>query len=206
MNKKYFSEILVNFKKLNLINEIETNEVLNLFTEFFPYSESLKIAESIHVHIKVDDTALLPHDKILQLGGNPQNQKSGYIKYAFSAGLNMIFSSIKVSEEDRLPLNFKIKKPMMDHIGIDIRQENTMTRKVFDALACISKKAVWNQISQGGKGKAVYCCHVEVAEKLWVYPPLSSFWTRPIEFAYGELKLNDLAMGCDLRPSAPLFL
>ena len=50
----------------------------------------------------------------------------------------------------------------------------------------------------------MYCCHTEVEEKHWVYPNLGDAGQyRPIEFAFGELKIHDSKMGCDLRPIDP---
>ena len=51
---------------------------------------------------------------------------------------------------------------------------------------------------------AVHCCHVEVGQKHWLYPPAGLNEPRiPLEFAYGELKVNDVSGGCDLRPMDP---
>jgi alkylhydroperoxidase/carboxymuconolactone decarboxylase family protein len=49
----------------------------------------------------------------------------------------------------------------------------------------------------------VYCCHVEVGAKHWVYPPAQSGRAASIEFAFGALKINGTSMGCDLRPIDP---
>ncbi len=65
----------------------------------------------------------LPHTYIPRKGGKPQNAKEGYIKYAFAAGYNFIFSSIPVSQEEKAGLA-SFKFPYLDYIGIDIRNES----------------------------------------------------------------------------------
>lgn len=204
LDQKKFSETLSLFAEMNLISQREVNEILSLFGQTFPFGGSLERADSVHVHIKVDDTAALPHAQIMAAGSSPENQKEGYVKYPFAGGVNMIFSSIDVAEEDRLKDAPKAPRPFVDHLGIDLREEAAETRALFDDVPGQARSLGWRHVAQGGQGKAVYCCHVEVAEKHWVYPPAdSSAWTRPIEFAFGPLKINAGSMGCDLRPIDP---
>ncbi|QIS19924.1 hypothetical protein [Nocardia terpenica] len=48
----------------------------------------------MRVHVKVDDVAALPHERIRVKGAAPENEAPGYVKYPFPGGINMIFSSI----------------------------------------------------------------------------------------------------------------
>lgn len=57
----------------------------------------------------------------------------------------------------------------------------------------------WPSRRQGGDGKKVNCCHAQVNEKYWVYPPGGVYW----EFAFGKLLISEEAFGCDLRPANP---
>jgi hypothetical protein len=95
----------------------------------------------------------------------------------------------------------------MDHIGIDLRQVTRETRQLFDAIPSEALGRGWGHVSQGSEERSVFCCHVEVGRKHWIYPEdkYTAQGTRamPLEFALGELKINDISSGCDLRPSDP---
>ena len=204
LQKNLFSDVLARFKELKLISEREIDEVLSIFDPDFPFAPTVSAADCVHVHIKVDDTARLPHQEILAMGTKSENEKEGYIKYPFTGGINMIFSSINVSQDELIVDAPKQPRPFVDHLGIDLRQETPAVHAIFSGVPERGTGLGWRHVPQGGQGKPVYCCHVEVAEKHWLYPPQkSSRWTRPIEFAYGALKVNASSMGCDLRPIDP---
>jgi alkylhydroperoxidase/carboxymuconolactone decarboxylase family protein len=120
----------------------------------------------------------------------------------------MIFSSIPVAEEDKIPGLPPPAKPVLDHVGIDLRRETDDVRALFDGVPALAATAHWNHVPQGGPGKPVFCCHIEVAAKHWVYPPRAeattgATFTRPVELAIGPLRINGVASGCDLRPIDP---
>lgn len=164
----------------------------------FTFYKQLLAADSIHLHIKVADTAALPHDEIMRHGAEAQNAKDGYIKYAFPNGYNFIFSSIPVSEEERAGLA-TFSYPHLDHIGIDIRDESAEAYDIYNAIPAIATEHEWPVKKQGGEGKKVYCCHVQVNEKYWVYPQQHVYY----EFAFGKLLVSEEVFGCDLRPVDP---
>jgi hypothetical protein len=184
----------------------ELSVVQRLFTSEFPFAEAVRLAESIHLHLKVQDTDALPVDDFRQHGANRESGKSGYRKFFFPDGLNLICSTIPIAQDDlaEAPETMRLR-PFLDHIGIDLREENESVRACFRALAQESEQMGWGHIPQGGKGRPVYCCHMEVAEKRWVYPsgevPEDAI---PLEFSFGPLKINDFLSGCDLRPSSPV--
>jgi len=111
----------------------------------------------------------------------------------------MIFSAIPVAEDDRLVDVTRRPKPFVDHVGIDLRREVPEVKAVFDATPGRAEALGWAHRAQGGD-RPVYCCHVEVGAKHWVYPGAEGI---TIEFAYGPLKVNADSMGCDLRPIDP---
>jgi alkylhydroperoxidase/carboxymuconolactone decarboxylase family protein len=192
------------FRELDLIAAADVGSVLWLFKPEFPFRAQLDSADSIHVHVKVADTAQLPRAAIINAGGAPESEQAGYVKYAFPAGINVIFSSIPVAEDDRLTGAGKIAHPFLDHAGIDLRSETVDVRRRFDAVTDIAARDGWRHAAQGGAGKAVYCCHTQVNEKHWVYPPAAlGAWKRPLEFAFGPLVVHAGKMGCDLRPIDP---
>lgn len=189
---------------LDLLGEAEAAEVRAMFEPGFPLADVLGGAESIHLHIKVPDVDALPHDAIAAAGADPLSQTDGYVKYPFAGGLNMIFSSIPISEDDMLSGEPPISSPLLDHKGIDLRSPDEATRAGFDDVGRIAAERDWRHAGQGGGGTPVYCCHTEVSEKHWVYPVAGDAGQhRPIEVAVGELKIHDTKMGCDLRPIDP---
>jgi diadenosine tetraphosphatase ApaH/serine/threonine PP2A family protein phosphatase len=194
---------LSEFRALELVSDAEIEEALSLLDPAFPFFAGIRMADSVHLHIKVNDVDELPLSRIISLGTHPENARPGYIKYPFPGGINLIFSSIPIAEEDQLP-DPRPFKPFVDHFGIDLRRETGLVRALFEDTPVIARRAGWPGKSQGGGGRQVFCCHSMVAEKYWVYPPAEgSRWTRPLEFAYGPLQISQEMNGCDLRPIDP---
>ena len=74
----------------------------------------------------------------------------------------------------------------------------------FEDVPALARRAGWFHKSQGGLGRAVHCCHSQVAQKHWVYPGFEAWrWSLPVEFADGALVTSGEATGCDLRPIDP---
>lgn len=204
LDRQAFTGTLEFFSELGLVSGSEVAEVLALFQPDFPFRDAVLAAESIHVHVKVASVNTLPHDRILARNAAPTSCTEGYIKYPFPGGINMIFSSIPISEEDMLEDEPAPGMPVMDHKGIDLRQVTPQVQSLFDAVPDAAEARGWRHVGQGGGGAPVYCCHTEVEEKHWVFPDLDGAGQRrPIEFAIGELVLHDAKMGCDLRPIDP---
>ena len=202
LDRDAFVSTLDRFRDLGLLSQAESDEVLALFDPDFPYAGAVAAAESIHVHVKVADVDGLPHDEIRTQGVSATSCTDGYVKYPFPGGINMIFSSIDISEDDML--DEAVDTPMLDHKGIDLRDETAEVRALFDAVPDRAGEVGWRHVPQGGDGQPVYCCHTEVGGKHWVYPVAGDTGqTRPIEFAFGALEIHDSKMGCDLRPIDP---
>jgi alkylhydroperoxidase/carboxymuconolactone decarboxylase family protein len=159
----------------------------------------------VHLHIKVDDTHQLPINHFFDAGARLDHQKDGFVKYRFPGAINAIFSHIKVSQDELIETKENRRpRPFLDHIGVDLRDETVPVRQTFDELPEVAATLKWAHASQGGVDRPVYCCHVEVAEKHWLYPPDEGAHTGiPLEFAYGALKVNPGKAGCDLRPANP---
>lgn len=170
-----------------------------------PLDDAVELAETLHLHIKVHDTHKLPINQFFDAGARLDHQKDGFVKYRFPGAINAIFSHIKVSQDELLETEANRRpRPFLDHIGIDLRDETASVRQTFDSLTGAAGTLNWAYASQGGPDHPVYCCHVEVAEKHWLYPPDEGEHTGiPLEFAYGALKVNPDKMGCDLRPANP---
>lgn len=195
--------VLTALQTMGLISSEEITETFALLDPAFPFFASMRVADSLHVHIKVEDTAQLPLDQILAMGTHAENERPGYIKFPFAGGINLIFSSIPIAEEDQLE-EPRAAKPFVDHFGIDMRRETGLVRALFEDTPAVARRAGWPSKSQGGQGRQVFCCHSMVAEKYWVYPPREGVrWPRPLEFAYGPLQISQEMNGCDLRPIDP---
>lgn len=162
--------------------------------------ECVERAETIHLHVKVADTRGLARSAFEAAGGTLDHAREGFVKYRLPGGINAIFSHIPVSADDlREAAEGRRERPFLDHIGIDVRAVDADARAAFDAMPRIASARGWTHVAQGAPGRAVRCCHVEVAEKHWVYPAQG----RPIEVAFGPLRQSDGAPGCDLRPADP---
>jgi hypothetical protein len=201
-----FDRVLAAFREMRLVTATECRQVSALLGPAFPFFAAVRLADSIHVHVKVDDVDALPHDAIVALGTHPENAKPGYVKYPFAGGVNLIFSSIEIAEEDRLPEPppTALPKPYVDHFGIDLRRETGVVRAAFDDVPHVANRVGWAHARQGGIGRPVFCCHAQVAEKHWVYPSFEDGrFTRPVELAYGPLLIGEEMNGCDLRPVDP---
>lgn len=191
--------------KLELLNERETAVVTEFGSPQSRFRPTLDLAETLHLHIKVDNTDALPINEFFKAGAELDHQKHGFVKYRFPGAINAIFSHIKVSQDELIETDANRRpRPFLDHIGIDLREESAAVRATFDALPQVAAEEHLPLASQGGPDRPVYCCHVEVAEKHWLYPPDSEGHPGiPLEFAYGALKVNPDKSGCDLRPADP---
>lgn len=200
-----FNTSLAALVQCRLITELERGTVAALVEPASPFVDAIALAETVHVHVKVDDTMALPVNDFFDAGARLDHQKDGFVKFRFPGGLNAIFSHIKVSEDELVETPATRRaRPFLDHIGVDLRDETAPVRAVFDALPAQAQRLAWKHAGQGGGGTPVYCCHVEVAEKHWLYPTADADCAGiPIEFAYGALKVNPGKSGCDLRPAEP---
>jgi hypothetical protein len=188
-----------------LLSDHERSTIAELCAPNGCFAHTLSLAETLHLHIKIDDTDMLPERALLAAHAQLDHRKEGFVKYRFPDGINVIFSHIKIAQEDLIETESNWRpRPFLDHIGIDLREESPRARAAFDELAVLAGQKQWPLVSQGGNGKQVYCCHVQVLEKRWLYPPGSDEHPGiPLEFAYGPLTVNPHASGCDLRPADP---
>jgi hypothetical protein len=186
---------------LRLVNACERAFVHSALSEPL-LGTCLERAETIHLHVKVDDTARLAHDVLVGAGAELDHALAGFVKYRLPGGINAIFSHIPVAAEDlRESSGLRRARPFIDHLGIDVRVEDDVSRAAFDALPREARRLGWECVRQGGAGSPVRCCHVEVAEKHWLFPTAAI--ARPIEVAFGPLRRSSGVPGCDLRPAHP---
>jgi hypothetical protein len=186
---------------MGLLNAAEAAMVRALVCEI-ALGPCVELAETIHLHVKVEDTDRLAHSAFAAGGGILDHARPGFVKFRLPGAINAIFSHIAVSADDLAESACSRRpRPFLDHIGIDMREVSLESRTAFDDIPRRARSRGWAHASQGGPGRAVRCCHVEVAEKLWLFPTAPA--SRPIEVAYGPLVRTQGASGCDLRPSHP---
>jgi len=190
---------------LRLLSAFERSHVRALCAPDGYFADVLKLAETVHLHIKVEDTEKLPHPALLVRGAILDHRNPGFVKYRFPGQINAIFSHIDVSQDDLLETgSCRRRRPFLDHIGIDLREETATVRCAFETLPQRAAGLGWPHVGQGGDGRSVYCCHVQVSEKRWLYPPDSPEHPGiPLEFAFGRLVIDPEKSGCDLRPLDP---
>jgi hypothetical protein len=189
--------------EVGLLSSCEATQVRSLLAREFPFAEALRLADSLHLHMKVESVDALPHARFVAAGSRAENAQPGYVKYPMAGGLNLIFSSIDICDEDRIAGFVHPRKPFLDHAGVDLRRESNEVRGVFEAIPQQARSHGWRHVAQGGDAGGVFCCHTEVKGKHWAYPAAEATFRRPIEFAYGALVVHGKTMGCDLRPIDP---
>src|SRR5262245_29193480 len=135
IDSSQIEKVLSVFRESKLISSDEVDAVISISDPSFPFAEALRHADTVHIHGRVDDVSAMPHEIIKSFGGEVENQRDGYIKYVFAGGINMIYSSIDVSQDDLLGERSGLPpRPFMDHIGIDLRRETDEVKDIFDNL------------------------------------------------------------------------
>ena len=194
---------LPTLQRCGLLTPAETRGVEWLLDCDGPFAPAVDAAETLHVHVKVADTAALPVGAFLDAGAQLDHRKDGYVKFRFPDGINAIFSHIRIAQEEAAIDDAQRRaRPYLDHVGVDLREETVPVRAVFDAVPAIGERFGWGHAAQGGD-RPVFCCHVSVERKHWLYPTCGALAGIPVEFAFGRLVTDTGKAGCDLRPAAP---
>ncbi len=186
-----------------LLGRREPDQVLALIDPGYELAGAVATAESLHIHVKVDDLADLPHAELATRGELERWKAPGYVKYKLPGDINVIFSSFPVAQDDLIRGAVTWPRPFADHFGIDMRREDSLTKGRFDSIPSLVHSAGWRTVKQGGPGRPVYGAHTQVAEKHWVFGGGNAQWLRPVEFAFGQLIINEEYLGCDHRPIDP---
>lgn len=186
-----------------LLNADEARGVDWLLAASSPFAAAIDAAETLHLHIKVENTDALPVGAFLDAGAWLDHRREGYVKFRFPDGLNAIFSHIRIAQEEAQHGDgARRPRPYLDHVGVDLREESNAVLAVFDDVVRIGAGFGWGHAAQGGDSP-VFCCHVSVARKHWLYPTCGALAGTPIEFAWGALTVHGDKAGCDLRPAPP---
>ena len=189
------------FTERGLLAEHEAAQVLEVVGETFPFAHALDNAESIHVHVNAETVTDIPAEGALLQACREAAGDNRERKFSFDSGLNVVLALDPTAQDEFIPGAVVQSKPYVDHLGVDLRHDNSDTRSIFDAIPSMAADAGWRHLHQSGP---VRCCHTEMGPKHWVYPPEGVEGTRrPIEFALGELKMSDTYLGCDYRPIDP---
>jgi hypothetical protein len=204
IDQALFAPVLSFFADRGLLSDEEISLIPGMFDAGFAFADAMAIAESVHVQVKIDDLAALPHEEIVGHGVTAERSAPGFQKYGFSGGLAVIFTSGPIAEEDLIPGAVTRSLPFVDHFGIDLREDSERSRDIYAGLPAACAQAGWRTVRQGGPDSPVRGCYCEVPEKRWVFPPDGADGHgRPIEFAFGELETFNYDVGCDYRPIDP---
>jgi hypothetical protein len=197
INSGKLSSLVLLLKSNGLLSADEAMSVSSLAKNTFAFKPQLMIADSLHLHIHINDVTELPGTLLLEKIGIIVRQAKGYVKYAFEGGVHVIFSDIPVAEEENIGNG---SLPYLDHIGIDIRSDDKPAYLIFQQIPLICAEKDYLFKRQGDGRDNVGCCHMQVKEKYWVYPKER----LNFEFAFGPLMISEIGFGVDLRPANPL--
>jgi hypothetical protein len=124
---------------LQFMNACEQQRCLDLFDPNQPFAQAVAACESLHIHLKVDDTAQLPMDAFQHAGCQLDYAKEGFTKLLTGNGINLIFSSIAIAQDDLSETEQQQRKrPFVDHFGIDLRNESAEVKAEFDMVPAIA--------------------------------------------------------------------
>src|SRR5690242_16364634 len=118
-----------------LLSRREPDQVLALIGSGYDLAEAVAAAQSLHLHIKVDDLDDLPHAELAERGELERWKAPGYVKYRLPGNINVIFSSFPVAQDDLIRGAVTLPRPFVDHYGVDMRREDALTRNRFDAIS-----------------------------------------------------------------------
>lgn len=196
INLEQLQPLLHLLDKHELISKEEIKLAGQLAAPDFVFASQMKVADSIHYHIHVQDVSELPDGDFKSYRGEIVNSNIGYIKYAFPGNINLIFSHIDVAQREQETHH---APSYLDHIGIDIRSDQKPEYIIFQQIPLISSQNDFYFTRQGDGVNVVKCCHMQVKEKYWVYAGLNVNY----EFALGPLVIHEKGFGVDLRPANP---
>src|SRR5258708_37551290 len=111
IDKSAASRMLEDVGQLGLLTKDEIAEVNLVMLPCHRFADAVTLSDSLHMNIKVDDIACLPLEFVNQRGGRTENAKQGYVQYAFPGNVNVILSSINISQDDLLEAKTHEKRP-----------------------------------------------------------------------------------------------
>ena len=117
LDRPTLDQRLAGLASLGLLTEREASDVRMTLAPEFAFRAAMTHAESVHLHIRVDDVERT-RAALARLVGTPENEKSGYVKYRSPDGLHVIVWSIDVAEDDRISSLRRRARPHLDHLGM----------------------------------------------------------------------------------------
>ena len=82
-------------KQCGLLTDTEEHAFVQLFEPATPLASAICLAETLHLHIKVEDTNQLPFESFLNSGAILDHQKDGFVKFRFPGAINAISHTSK---------------------------------------------------------------------------------------------------------------
>jgi hypothetical protein len=201
LDRDAFVEPLRALAASRLVPDGAVTQVLDVISENFAFAPALRWAESVHVHVNVDDVAAVPDVADPALPEAAVTRTPADVKYSFPGGLNVVFASEVTAQDELIDGAVTLTRPYVDHLGVDLRDDSVESRAVFEQIPALAAESGWRHVHQAGP---VMCCYTATSEKQWIFPPDGpQSLLRPIEFAFGDLKTFDTHVGCDYRPIDP---
>src|SRR3981081_2734710 len=104
-------QIMQDVAGLGLVTKEEISYVTTAMQPCHAFADGVKLADTLHLNIKVDDITCLPEEFAYARGAKNENAKDGYVKYAFPGNVNVILSAINISQNDLMEAEQGTKKP-----------------------------------------------------------------------------------------------
>jgi hypothetical protein len=147
IDKSAAAQIMRDVAAVGLLTNEEISYVTAAMQPCHAFADGVKMADTLHLNIKVDDIACLPEEFAYARGAKKENAKDGYVKYAFPGNVNVILSAINISQDDLIEAKPGTKKPrpFLDHVGIDLRRD----RPGSSLLRCDSLSRVESRLAYG---------------------------------------------------------
>jgi hypothetical protein len=200
-DRRSFEEPLTLLVADKLIPDAAVRQALDIIDESFPFAPALALAESVHLHVNVEDVDAIPDLRQLPVEGVTETRTPADVKYTFPGGLNVVFASEATAQDELIEGAVEMDRPYVDHFGVDMREDSEEAQALFGTIPQLVEGTGWRHFHQDGP---VMCCYTATSEKHWVFPPEGPVGpNRPIEFAFGDLKTFDTHVGCDYRPIDP---
>jgi hypothetical protein len=157
MNRFRNVETRDSLRSLEALGLLSAAEVLQLtdLADDPALDPCLAQAETVHVHVKVEDTGSLPARALAAAGATLDHGREGFVKYRLPGGLNAIFSHIPVSADDLAEsASARRRRPFLDHIGVDMRSTGTASRAAFESVPKAGGCAPMEDRSPGRRERA----------------------------------------------------
>lgn len=202
LHRTVFDIVTTEAVAAGLIDEAAARQALALVDGLTPFTAAVELANSVHVHTRVDDVDSLA-STLANWGQAAVRRASGYLKYGYAGGITLVFSTHPIAEDERSPDGGGRRMPYVDHLGVDLRRRRPDVDEAWRGIPAAAEAAGWRVVVEDRPVRGI---RSEVDARTWAYPPAGDpHSTRPVELALGPLRVFDVDVECDLRPPDPAY-